>query len=121
MPLHTTRDYDGRLRNGLQPLQKGIHARLDAFPEKHGITVEDIARDLKVEPLENPWDRLLAEFRQSHRLVDDVYKMDAAGGFQEPTQESRAFVLSRCKAAARLTADLWVGAWQKSKTLLKPY
>lgn len=121
MPLHTTRDFDGRLRKGQPPLQKGIHARLDAYPEKHGITVEEIAKDLKMGSLENPWDRLLEEFRQSHRLVDDAYKIDAVGGFQEPSQESRAFVLSRCRAAARLTADLWMGAWQKSKALPKPY
>jgi len=121
MPLHTTRDYDGRIREGKPPLQKGIHARLDAFPEKHGVSVEDIAKGLKLEAVENPWTRLLSEFRSSHRLVDEAYRLDQMGGFQEPGPESRAFVLGRCKAAAKFTAELWVAAWEKSKNLPKPY
>lgn len=121
MPLHTTKDYDGRVREGKPPLQKGIHARLDAFPEKHGITIDDISQGLKLEPVENPWGRMVAEFRSSHRLVDEAYRLDAAGGFQDPGPESRAFVLQRCRAASRFTAELWVAAWEKSKSLPKPY
>ena len=121
MPLHTTKDYDGRVREGKPTQQKGIHARLDAFPEKHGITVDEIFQGLKLEPTDNTWARILAEFRASHRLVDETYRLDAAGGFQDPSSESRAFVLARCQAAARLTADLWIAAWEKSKTLPKPY
>ena len=42
MPLHTTRDYDGRTQDKMA--QKGIHARIDGFPEKHGITAEEVTR-----------------------------------------------------------------------------
>src|SRR5438105_7536951 len=34
MPLHTTVHYDGRLQPGGSKKQKGIHAKIDGFPEK---------------------------------------------------------------------------------------
>ena len=40
MPLHTTKDFDGRPGPGGTVEQKGIHGRIDAYPEKNGITVQ---------------------------------------------------------------------------------
>ena len=47
MPLHTTRDYDGRIQPDGTVKQKGIHAKVDGFPEKNKITPEEICRGLE--------------------------------------------------------------------------
>jgi hypothetical protein len=121
MPLHTTKDYDGRPDDKGGFTQKGIHARLDAFPEKHGLTAEELARELKVEAITSTRDRVMEEIRHGHGLVDKCYSMDANGAFVTPTTESRAFVLDRCRRGVKFTAELWYSAWQKSATLPKPY
>ena len=47
MPLHTTRDYDGRVQPDKSVKQKGIHAKIDGFPEKNKITAEEVCRGLE--------------------------------------------------------------------------
>ena len=54
---------------------------------------------------------------ESHSHVGKCYELDAAGAFGMPTEESRAFILSRCRAGAQLTLDLWYTAWVKSEKL----
>ena len=46
MPLHTTKDFDGKRKDMGGFLQKGIHAKIDGFPEKNGFTSEQIGRGL---------------------------------------------------------------------------
>lgn len=121
MPLHTTKDYDGRPDDKGGFTQKGIHARLDAFPEKHGLTAEEMAREVKVDAIASTRDRVMEEIRHGHGLVDNCYSMDATGAFVTPTAESRAFVLARCRRGVKFTAELWYSAWQKSASLPKPY
>ena len=58
MPLHTTRDYDGRPDKDGNWLQKGIHARIDAFPESHGLTAEEMARGLKAKKIDDVWEHV---------------------------------------------------------------
>jgi len=44
------------------------------------------------------------------------YEFDAAGAFDKPTDESRAFILARVKAGAKqLTLDLWYTAWSAAR------
>jgi hypothetical protein len=118
MPLHTTRDFDGRLdpESG-KKLQKGIHAKIDAFPERHGLTVEEISRGIKARPIEDVWKHVLERINESHALVGKCYEIDREGGFDKPTKESRAFILERCRAGAQFTADLWYSAWLRSEKL----
>ncbi|MBX9626829.1 MAG: hypothetical protein K2X82_23720 [Gemmataceae bacterium] len=117
MPLHTTRDYDGRPQpeGGFQ--QKGIHARLDAFPEKNKIGPEEITRGLEAKVIDDVWGHVMKFIAESHTHVGKCYELDAAGAFENPTDESRAFVLARCRAGAQLTLDLWYTAWVKSEKL----
>jgi hypothetical protein len=117
MPLHTTRDYDGR--NGKQ---RGIHAKLDGFPETFGFTPEEISRGLQAKVVDNVWDYIVKFIKESHTHIDKAYELDAADGFSKPTDESRAFVMARCRAGAQFTMDLWYTAWVKSAKLKKsPY
>ncbi|MBX9580892.1 MAG: hypothetical protein K2X87_11340 [Gemmataceae bacterium] len=117
MPLHTTRDYDGRPQPGGGFKQKGVHARLDAFPEKNGIGPEEITRGLEAKVIGDVWAHVMKFIAESHAEVDKCYELDAVKAFENPTDESRAFVLTRCRAGAQLTLDLWYTAWVRSEKL----
>lgn len=119
MPLHTTRDYDGKRDSEGKPVQKGIHAKIDAFPERHGLTAEEIGRGLEAHKIDDVWGHVLKTIRESHALVGRCYELDQTGAFEKPTKESRAFILARCRAGAQLTMDLWYSAWERSKTMPK--
>lgn len=121
MPLHTTRDYDGRPGPDGQTLQKGIHAKIDGFPEKFDFTAEEVASELTPKNLQDPWKEVIARIRESHTHIERCYELDREGAFDRPTPASRAFILARCKIAAQFTADLWYTAWVKSATLPPPY
>jgi hypothetical protein len=121
MPLHTTRDYDGRKGADGQLVQKGIHARIDAFPERNGLTAEEMSRGLKPQSIDDVWTYVLRTFKESHDLVDDCYKLDEKGAFEKPTKESRDFILARCRAGTQFTMDLWHAAWLRSAKLPKPF
>lgn len=121
MPLHTTKDFDGKPDGKGKIMQKGIHARLDSFPEKHGITVEELARGLKPSNISSTRERVMEEILHGHGFVQKAYELDAAGSFEKPTVESREFVVQRCKRGVLFTSELWLSAWRKSATLPKPY
>jgi hypothetical protein len=121
MPLHTTRNYDGRPGPGGKLLQKGIHARIDAFPERNGLSAEEIARGLRARAIDDVWAYVLQTLRKSHEHVGRCYELDQAGAIEKPTAESRAFVLQRCRAGAQFTMDLWYSAWLRSATMPKHY
>jgi hypothetical protein len=117
MPLHTTRDYDGRIQPDGSVKQKGIHAKLDGFPEKHGIKPEEVSRGLEAKKIDDVWAHVMKFIDESHTHIPKAYELDAAGAFEKPTEESRAFVLARVRAGAQLTLDLWYTAWLRSKDL----
>jgi hypothetical protein len=121
MPLHTTRDYDGRKGADGKVEQKGIHAKIDAFPERNGLSAEEMARGLKAAEVEDPWARVLKALAESHAQVDRCYELDKADAFDKSTDEGRKFILERCRAGVQLTEDLWYTAWLQSAKLPKPY
>jgi len=121
MPLHTTRNYDGRPGTDGKLAQKGIHAKIDAFPERHGLTAEEMARDLKARAIEDVWGYVLQTLRESHKHVERCYELDQQGAFAKPTADSRAFILGRCRAGAQFTMDLWYSAWLRSAKMPKHY
>src|SRR5262249_9376649 len=117
MPLHTTRDYDGKKGADGKMVQRGIHAKIDAFPEKNNLSAEEIGRGLEGVEIEDMWAHVLKQIRNAHALVDRCYELDAAGAFDNPTAESRAFILERCRAGAQFTLDAWYNAWLRSAKL----
>jgi hypothetical protein len=117
MPLHTTTDYDGRKQPDGGVKQKGIHARIDAFPEKNKFTPEEVCRGLEAKKIDDVWAHVTAFVAESHTHVAKCYELDAAGAFDKPTEESRAFIMGRVRAAAQLTLDLWYTAWLRSEKL----
>jgi hypothetical protein len=121
MPLHTTRDYDGRRQPDGQLVQKGIHAKIDAFPEKNDFTAEEVCRGLEAKPIENMWAHIRKVIEESHTHIDRCYELDKQGAFDRPTAESRAFLLERCRVGAQFTADMWYNAWLRSAKLPPHY
>lgn len=122
MPLHTTRDYDGRKGPDGKMTQKGIHAKIDGFPELNNFRPEEICRGLEARAVEGDvFDHVIAFIKESHTHVEECYRLDAAGAISTPTDESRKFIMARCRAGAQLTVDLWYTAWLRSEKLPKPY
>jgi hypothetical protein len=121
MPLHTTRHYDGRKSPDGKLQQKGIHAKIDAFPEKNQLSAEEICRGLEARGIEDVWKHVNQFILESHRHVDRCYELDAAGAFDQPTTQSRDFILERCRAGAQLTMDLWYSAWLRSEKMPPHY
>jgi hypothetical protein len=121
MPLHTTRDYDGKKGPNGEWIQRGIHARIDSFPEKHGLTSEEMSRELEPTKLDDVWAALQKRILDSHGRIARCYELDRAGAMDKPTAESRAFILECCRSGAQLTLDLWYNAWLRSAKLPPPY
>ncbi len=121
MPLHTTLHYNGRVQPDGKVTQRGIHAKIDAFPEKNGLSAEEIARGLQVQTIDEVWVYVLKQLNESHKHIARCYELDKAGAFTKPTEESRKFILERCRAGAQLTMDLWYSAWLRSAKLPKHY
>lgn len=117
MPLHTTRDFDGRIQADGTVKQKGIHAKVDGFPEKNKITPEEICRGLEAKAIDNVWEHVNKFLAESHTHIGKCYEFDSAGALDKSTDESRAFILARCRAGTQLTLDLWYTAWVKSEKL----
>jgi hypothetical protein len=121
MPLHTTVNFDGIPQPDGTKKQQGIHAKIDAFPEKNNFSPEEIARGLEPRPITDVWEHVMAFIKESHTHIDRCYELDAAGAFDNPTEASRAFILERCRAGAQFTVDIWWAAWKKSATLPPPW
>ena len=114
MPLHTTQWYDGRKGENGDFVQKGIHARIDAAPEKNGLAPEALSEGLQAAQSPTAWPVILKTIDVSHGLVDKCYELDAAGAFDKEMAKGREFTLERARASAKLTADLWYSAWVNS-------
>jgi len=119
MPLHTTIDFDGKKAPDGKVLQKGIHAKIDAFPERNNLTAEELARDLKAKAIDDVWAHVVDRVQESHKHVARCYDLDADGAFDKPTEASRQFIAERCRFGVQLTADLWYSAWLSSAKLPK--
>jgi len=121
MPLHTTRDYDGKPDGDGKLVQRGIHAKIDAFPEKNKFDPEEIGRGLEARRIDEVWERVVKMIHASHGHVQRCYDLDAAGAFDQPTDESRKFIMDRCREGTQLTMDLWYTAWLRSAKMPAPY
>lgn len=121
MPLHTTKNYDGRPGPNGKMTQKGIHAKIDGFPEKNNFTAEEICRGLEARRIDDVWTYMIKTFNESHSQIEKCYQLDQAKAFDTPTDESRAFIMARCRAGAQFTMDMWYNAWLKSEKLPPHY
>jgi TonB family protein len=118
-PLHVTINYDGWVLkenpNGYTT-QHGIHSLFETAFVDEAISASD------VQPLMTPlhaigdeWDDYLAYLRHSNSLMERVYQLDKAHGFDGTgTPEAKQFTAERLAAGASMLRDLYVAAWVKS-------
>ena len=115
MPLHTTIHFDGKPgENGAPSPQKGIHNRIDAYPEKFGITAELMAEGLKAEHAISVWPLIVKTIQESHTHVEKCFELEAQGAFEKAPEKGREFMIARTRVAAKFTLDLWYSAWLNS-------
>src|SRR5437762_2589924 len=70
MPLHTTRNYDGRPGPDGKMKQRGIHAKVDGYPETNHFTPEEVCRGLQAKKVDDVWDYVVKFIQESHTHID---------------------------------------------------
>jgi hypothetical protein len=114
MPLHTTKDYDGKPDAAGNMQQKGIHAKIDAYPESQGFTPEMVNQGLKAERAADVWPLITKAIAESNKHVQRCYELDAQDGFDKEPEKAKELMLERGRAAVKLTLDIWYSAWVNS-------
>ena len=117
-PLHTTIQFNGW--TGPNPngytAEHTIHAQFEtAFVDANINTpdVQPLVAPLRA--LGDEWDDYLAYLRHTNSLVEKVYQLDKAHGFDGAgTPEAKQFTAERLAAGAAMLRDLYVAAWVKS-------
>lgn len=117
-PLHTTIRYNGWV--GPNPkgytTQHDIHAQFETAYVGANISAKDFAGLVHApERLNDPFADYLAYLRQSNSLVEDVYKLEKAGGFRDKgSPEAFEFTTHRLAAGSQMLLNLWYTAWLES-------
>ena len=123
-PLHVTIHWDGRARADGSSPRSGIHAKIDALPDRLSGDREALVGDLEPAALSDLLAGVLAEIGRSHALVERVYQLaDAipAGSGPLPADSAVAqFTADRMRAAGRFTASLYLTAWKDSAAIKLP-
>ena len=114
MPLHTTVNFDGKPGPDKAVVQKGIHARIDGYPETQKFTPELVAETLEAQHAVDVWPRITKAIQESHTHVERCYELDEDGAFGKAPDKGRELMLERTRASAKLTLDLWYSAWKNS-------
>ncbi len=118
MPLHTSIQYNGWV--GPNPnhytTQHKIHAQFETAYVDENITAKDFASQVHApEHLADPFRDYIAYLRESNTKVEEVYKLEKAGGFTgKGTPEAKAFTEQRLAAGSQMLLNLWYTAWQDS-------
>ena len=117
-PLHTTIQYNGWVGpnpNGYTTEHK-IHSLFETAYVGANIKQTDFAGLVKnPEKIDDPFAGYLAYLRQSNTLVEDVYKLEKAGGFNDKgTPEAFDFTTHRLAAGSQMLLNLWYTAWLES-------
>ncbi len=117
-PLHTTIHYNGWV--GPNPKgytsQHGIHARFESTYVAQNITARDFANFVHpAQRIADPFGGYVKYLRDSNRLVENVYELEKAGGFDgKGSPEAFDFTTHRLAAGAQMLLNLWYTAWLDS-------
>jgi hypothetical protein len=125
-PLHTTIDYNGwaeKTNPNEYVTSPGIHSQFEsAFVHQNikAADAEPLMAPLKT--LSDPFEDYVAYLRSSHTLVERVYQLEKAHGFEGMgMEESRRFTAERLAAGASELRDMIVTAWQQSAKPVPPF
>jgi hypothetical protein len=117
-PLHTTIQYNGWV--GPNPneytTEHHIHGKFESEYVAANLKEKDFAGLVKApERLSDPFADYIAYLRQSNRLVENVYALEKAGGFNgKGSPEAFDFTAHRLAAGSQMLLDLWYTAWLES-------
>lgn len=129
MPLHNTKDHDGRARPDGSSPRTGIHAKVDSLIEKLNLRPTDLSKDQKIEPLTELLPGVIREMNNSRALIDRTYELEPLlppsdntpqSGAWMPAPEITAFTNERAREATRFLASLYLTAWQQSAHIKLP-
>jgi hypothetical protein len=117
-PLHTTIQYNGWIGpnpNGYAT-EHGIHALFESTYVEKNITPQDFARFVHgPERIIDPFAQYIEYLKQSNKLVEKVYSLDKAHGFNgRGTADAFEFTTQRLAAASQMLLNLWYSAWLDS-------
>jgi len=118
-PLHTTINYNGWVEkenpNGYTTDHK-IHAQFEGPYVAANIKEADVRPLMAaLHPVGDQFDDYMAYLRHSNALVERVYQLDKAHGFEGAgTPEAKQFTAERIAAGASMLRDLIYSAWVES-------
>lgn len=126
MPLHTTVNYNGweeRENPNQYVTSPGIHSQWESAFVHQNVKAADVEPLMSpVQTLRDPFEDYVAYLRASHTLVERVYQLEKAQGFEGAgTPESRQFTAARLAAGASELRDMIVTAWEQSAKPAPPY
>jgi S1/P1 Nuclease len=118
-PLHTTVNYNGWVGkdnpNGYTT-DHTIHAQFETVYVAANIKESDVKPLVAaVHPVGDEFDDYMTYLRHSNTLVERVYQLDKAHGFEGAgTPEAKQFTAERLAAGANMLRDLIYSAWVES-------
>ena len=118
-PLHTTVNYNGWVGkdnpNGYTT-DHTIHAQFETVYVAANIKESDVKPLVAaVHPVGDEFDDYMTYLRHSNTLVERVYQLDKAHGFEGAgTPEAKQFTAERLAAGASMLRDLIYSAWVES-------
>jgi hypothetical protein len=119
-PLHNSQHHDGW--NGENPKgytrDPNIHSRFEsAYVDLIGVSEGDVLPFVAKERrhLDDPWTAILDRMIDARGFVEDVYRLDLRGAFQDAKDaEAKKLVYARLGAGAAFLRDLVYTAWIES-------
>ena len=117
-PLHTTIQYNGWVGpnpNGYTT-EHHIHGQFESDYVRANITATDFAPLVNApERLNDPFADYIAYLKSSNSLVENVYRLEKAGGFTgKGTPAAFEFTTRRLAAGSQMLLNLWYTAWLDS-------
>ena len=117
-PLHTTIQYNGWVGpnpNGYTT-EHHIHSLFESTYVGANIKATDFSGLVHAPVrIDDPFAQYLAYLRDSHALVENVYELDKAGGFNgKGSPAAFEFTRRRLAAGSQMLLDLWYTAWLES-------
>jgi hypothetical protein len=126
MPLHNSQHHDGWAGENPKGYTRDpqIHGRFESsYVDLITVTEGDVLSYVRKEAryLEDPWTAILDHMIEARGCVEDVYRLDLRGAFQDAKdQEARKLVYSRLASGAGFLRDLAQTAWIESAKPVPP-
>jgi hypothetical protein len=122
MPLHTTIEYNGWQPSVPNPnhytTEHHIHSQFESAFVSANIKSEEVAKlvaESKPKVFADEWTAYLDYLNHSNSLVEKVYQLEKAGGFNGAgSPEAKAFTEERLAAGAIELRDMVLSAWVHS-------